>query len=269
MKYSYINTRLRARMVKTSTQRARRLLESGSPAEVMQFLAFFGIKDLKIGLPDADLALNAHFKNEARAVANCVRTSKFLYFFCRRFDIFELINAVTNINQNKIGGRLVGKAAMIELAAGSDVHAVISAINSKYGFRINHDTSINELREAILTQYLLKLRRLADLKSRRIIWREVVLRQALKEFASARTSEEENQHNWVSRVLKKDPNVADLRAIYYLLKESEAVAVSAPLGAQMVMAYIYAMELNYNLVKALFFSIKKGIKLRVEGIWQT
>ncbi len=269
MKYSFVNTRLRVRMVKTATQRARRLFESGSANEIMQFLALFGIKDMKLSLPDADIVINSYFKDEARTVANSVRTSKFLYLFCKRFEIFELMNAVTNINKDKIGGRIVGRATMTELAAGSDIRAVISAINMKYGFKINQDATVTELREAILIQYLTKLKRLAGLKSKQIVEREITLRQALKGLVGTSPSEDDESHGWVYKVLKTDPNVADLHTIYYLLRKSEAAAVSTPLSEQLVMSYIYAMELNYNLVKALFFNVKKGIKLEAEGIWQT
>lgn len=267
MAFAFLNTRLEDRSSRLPVNRLKALSGGASSLEIIEVLREFGIQNTSFSLPDADIMLGEAFKREAEGIANLVKTSKFLRLFSMRFEVFELVDFLTNFNETKIASRIVNRTGPLDFEHGADLKSIVMKINEKFGFKLNQNAGAGTLRDELLSQYLLKLSLNAPRNAKSLIEKERDLVE-LPHTADFEHFLSEHKENWFYRILKGDPNLIDLRVTFYLYKQSKKLSIQNPLGEMVTLYYIYNLDLNYKFMKALYFSIKKGIKLDFGQVWE-
>lgn len=268
MGYAFLNTKLKERSQVLPIERLKMLSNGASKGQILSTLEQFGIKGINYSLQDANYALNTYFLSEMAKISSITRASPFMYLLTKRFEIEEIMDFVTNFNSSKISSRLATRNVPVGFEAVHSLNEAINAFNMKFRFNLNQNTTVGDLRDKILLHYLNKLVSLSIGDARLLIKKEKFLVNAfhMENYTSFLA---ENKDKRFYSVLGGDINIVDLRAIFYLYNLSGNLSIKDPLGESVLINYVYHMILNYKLLKALYFSVKKGIRLDFEGIWET
>jgi hypothetical protein len=268
MLYPFVNTIIRQRDARLPINKLKALVEGGSKTEILEILNEFDIENTNLSLLEANIKINNAFRREAQGLSNLLKGSEFLHLFTRRFEIFGIIEFITNFNEFKISSKVINNIEPFGLEPNLDLKTFVNKLNTRFGFNLNQSSRVGELRDQILRQYLIKLSSIGSGEAKLLVIREHKLVETLhrEDFIHFLS---ENRTSWFYNVLKGDRNLLDLKYIFYLYGQAQKLAIKNPLGEMVTMYYIYKMDLSYKLIKALYLSIKKGIKLDFEQVWET